>query len=277
MKIKQIYILLFSIFIIIGTANAQTISKVSEIYDFEAGDEFHLWEYLSSPYGGFNNTINIFILDKWVGATGDTLFYKREYVSFKSGATSPNNPYQEYQHYTDTVVYPNPDSLINNGDIDTICYHWDSTNFNNRKINVNFTPLFPGYSYYVDGCGGPFTMYNENNTYHFLKLRYFKKGNEVWGTPEYVFINEQQKIVPEMLILPNPFNEEAIIILKGYMSEAVIVNIYNNALQNVKTICSFNESIIQLDASDFAPGMYFVISESPMGELFSVQKMIVLR
>lgn len=277
MKIKQIYILLFSMFIIIGAANAQTISKVSEIYDFETGDEFHLWEYLSSPYGGFNNTINIFILDKWVGATGDTLFYKREYVSFKSGATSPNNPYQEYQHYTDTVVYPKSDSLINNGDIDTICYHWDSSNFNNRKINVNFALWFPGYSYYVDGCGGPYTSYYENNTYHYLKLRYFKKGSETWGFPDYVGVNELTGEQPEILIFPNPLSDDTKIMLKGILPQNVLINIYNQSMQQVMMVNSSDGGHVWVTASDLPPGMYYVIAVCSDGKTLPVKKMIVLR
>ncbi len=132
--------------------NGQSISTISEIYNYEIGDIFHTREYESSPGSGFSKYFNIQIIDKYYSSNNDTLYYL---CDVKTALSTNINPQYVYNSYLDTIFYTNLDSLINGGQIDTVYY---SSYYNGKKTNSwsyfyveDYTNLL-----YIDGCGGPY-------------------------------------------------------------------------------------------------------------------------
>lgn len=167
---------------------SQDISTVAEIYDFEVGDEFHLSSVGTSSGGGDVVFLNKKILEKYYSSTNDTLFYTIEKIS-KQGSS----PWFAWDYLTDTVTFDvtNLDDLILSGDIDSVYSNPDQ--FNGRLINYAFVPgSFDQTFEYVNGCGRAyFRSYQSSGGYSSeleSYLTYFKKGDETWGEPQYIFI-----------------------------------------------------------------------------------------
>ena len=82
-RYNRILILLFCL-IIFSNVNAQTISKISEIYDYQIGDIFQYELIASAPSSGSHVYTNIEIMGKYYSASNDTLFYIRSFSQHES-------------------------------------------------------------------------------------------------------------------------------------------------------------------------------------------------
>ena len=188
---KKIAVLIF-LFLLTGNASiSQEISTTGEIYDFETGDIFHFGESTSSTY----KISNIEILNKYYSVDHDTVYYVRK---INAKRNSQENPSWIFENYIDTVNYFNLDSLVNQGDINTV-YSTEEL-YNNRLINFKYYSG-PGYEYsyrFVAGCGvARYHYYGWDGSTSWEmadKLVYFKKGDEIWGLPNPVSVSETNNL-----------------------------------------------------------------------------------
>lgn len=111
-----------------------------------------------------------------------------------------------YDYYIDTVYYGQLDSLINSGQIDTV--YSDDELYNGRLINYvqdtvnNNTHIRK----YVEECGLALERYYNLSLItgsYVEELFYFKKGDEEWGSPMYVSV-EELTITHNISIYPTP-------------------------------------------------------------------------
>ncbi|MEE4255394.1 MAG: hypothetical protein V2I47_00005, partial [Bacteroidales bacterium] len=179
---------------------AQDYSTWGEIYDYEVGDEFHYKElHYTHDYWLFRD-INKIIVGRDESSGGDTITYTR-FVKQYTIITSGPEGYEEF--YENRVVY-NANSLCF---ADSVYYTDD---YNGRKISLLDYTIGQDVNSdeYVDGCG--LAVYRRNYwdpapNNHSIRLLYFKKGEEEWGTPNPVVgipILKQQR--NDIQIYPNP-------------------------------------------------------------------------
>jgi len=238
----------------------QTISTVAEIYDYEIGDIFHQEEFFASEGEGMHATYNIKIIDKYYSPTHDTLYYLYE---INTMTTTSYNPEPVYSSEEKTISYTHLDSLVNNGEIDSV---FSGPDYNGRKVNGSyFHSSYPGYYYswdnqiYIAGCGGPFVDYyyysGEYSATHKSVLLYFKKGNEEWGAPFYVGITNPVK---EFRLYPNPVSDYFIMEIPdaGYSTYTLLI--YNSRGKLVSQQNALLGNHQQIDVSSLPSGIYFV-------------------
>ena len=197
-------ILLWLLFSTILYSHAQDYSTWGEIYDYEVGDIFHYNEWASGSGGGYDESTNIEIVEKTFSQDSNTVTYiefvKRLYFD-------PGTPlHGEYSEYTDTISYDNLNSIFI---ADTI---YTSSAYNGRKIsyqNLSVPIWTEEYRRYVDGCGFAFWYRDDKQLPAYVferKLKYYKKGDEEWGTPIIlVDIDERKKVFEGVKTYPNPF------------------------------------------------------------------------
>lgn len=229
----------------------QAISTVSEIYNYNINDIFHVHEFGSSQGNGFSIYSDIQITNKYYSANNDTLFYTR---FIKTATSTSDNPPWVYDSYTDNIFYTKLDSLINDGNIDSVYF---DTLYNGRKINYAdyVPPIISNGNKFIDGCGGPYYYYSNPDpyVYHYFELLYFLKGTEVWGEPYYVSIDENSFINQNFNIFPNPATDN-ITIATSKKSSIEILNING---QIIKTIINDNGDF-SIDIGDLPSGIYIV-------------------
>jgi hypothetical protein len=203
-KAKPLLFLLSASFVLsFLSLNGQQISTVAEIYNYDVGDIFHVREFGSANGGGFLENKSFEITSKNFSYTNDTLFYTRHVKTAYSGSDHPDWIFEDYY---DTITYSNIDSLINNGDIDTV--YSDSDLYNGRIINFkdySSESILETYQY-IEGCGGNYRWYDdiENDFIYQYELKYFKKGNEEWGEQLMVSTGPELTINSKLYVFPNP-------------------------------------------------------------------------
>ena len=215
--------------------NGQQISTVAEIYNYDVGDIFHVREFGSAFGGGFEKQFSYEILSKYYSTENDTVFYSRH---VKTALTTSDDPGEWFfDDYQDTVFYANLDSLINNGVIDTVFS--DSDMYNGRIVNYHHYELeyYYGSDTYIEGCGGSYlsTYDVEQNIDHTLELKYFKKGDEEWGTQLMVSTGPLLTNNKNLIVYPNPFHSLFKIDLTNSDSkdcQAFIINVCGNQINN---------------------------------------------
>lgn len=263
---------------IIGNVNffnelsAQNISTVAEIYDFDIGDIFHIEEYGVSGQYGISSIYNIEIVEKfYTGNNNDTLFYVRDIVEETTSSGQP----LEYNYYIDTVFYTELDSLIQSGNIDTVFS--DPEFYNGRKIN-SLTVYVPDYDMwiynYVEGCGQAYYKHEwgsaGDNDYYYVELKYYKKGDEEWGTPVYVSVQENEKTEENrILVYPNPAND----FFKIHTESISVTQISVYSLTGQEQI--FIEDVPSdniVDISVLSPGVYYLRIKA--GDLVKTVKLL---
>ena len=201
----------------ISASNAQEMSTVGEVYDFEVNDVFHFRFWASSPYNGASSITNITIINKTYSANNDTVFYERAIAYHE---TYPN---QIIEYYADTVSYTDLDSLVNMGNIDTV--YADPNYYNGRIINYYSANYWS--KKYVNGCGKAYVGYNDGiSTSSTDDLIYYKKGEEEWGTPVIVGIEEYSS-TPNLISYPNPFTTSTTIEYELYTICNIQYTVYN--------------------------------------------------
>jgi hypothetical protein len=214
LKLSSVSTILFLFFFPFNSI-CQSVSTISEIYNYEINDIFHTSESgYNALYGGFQQYSNIQVINKFYSPGNDTLNYICDVKTVYSGT---NQPQPLYNNFLDTLSYTNLDSLINHGIVDTVYY---SGIYNGRKVNyfVNEIQFSTHDNFCMDGCGGPyyhsyFTGYGYPIS-HELKLTYYKKGLEEWGAPYYVSINEIQNCSNVINIYPNPASDKIVFDIK---------------------------------------------------------------
>jgi hypothetical protein len=194
---------LFTLFILLLLTTsivAQSVSTNRQIYNFQTGDIFH-FEY-SYPY--YHSVSNSVINQKYYSANQDTVFYVFTLIQESTSSFAPDTIISR----TDTIFYTHLDSLVFNGMIDSV--YNNSTLYHNRKINEYvFDDTLNLYYYrrmYADSLGEVLYYYMDLNSMDIAerKLVYYKKGNEVWGTPSFVGMKEKSEQTMDLVLFPNP-------------------------------------------------------------------------
>jgi hypothetical protein len=254
----------FSLTLVIWlNSHCQEISKISEIYDYEIGDVFHIYSWADAGgMSGFGAHSNREILNKFYSPSFDTVFYVSEVTSVYIDMTGTT-----YYNFIDTISYTNLNSLINNGNIDSV--YSDSELYNGRKINYyEWSGMYEGEEgKYIVGCGGPYIFYYyydppfedlENG----IELIYYLKGDEEWGEPYFVNIHESGSKIPLILIFPNPAKKYITLSLTDVLNKKVEIFIYSPLgilEQHIRTDLSQNDNI---DISDLANGLHVIKIEN---------------
>jgi len=264
---KKLTLSLFVIFLMsFPKVDAQEISTISQIYDYEIGDEFHVKDI----YGPVAEIRSIFkITHKQLSLNGDTLTYywhvNRVMYNFYEGDTT-------YSNFTDTIAYTKLDSVVHIS-VDTV--YSNPELYNQRLINRDYDTsyyYYIEYNDYIVGCGGPYRSYSDaGGIYSFQNLCYFKKGNEEWGTELIVDVEDFQGDESEYLIFPNPADDFLFISLPENSFNAVI-RFYDMTGQLLfqKEIRLSNDFI---DVSRLSPGLYFLNLQS--GDFNHKQKVVI--
>jgi hypothetical protein len=251
-------IVLGAILIIIFIPNhliSQNISTVKEIYNFDTGDIFHFDFDGNGPGYGESSITNIMITGLYYSQNNDTIFYIRK---VDREVNSSEYPETKYEHYTDTVFYTNLDSLIHNGWIDTV--YSDTNLYHGRKINNYSYSAFDEDSWnltYVEGCGRTRVIYSsaDNSVTSDDKLVYYKKGDEEWGTPNPVSINERSSSLHITKIYPNPSNNYVTVFYKNLFRGVLTIFSLSGKIVKVQNIES---ELTTIDISELSSGIYLI-------------------
>lgn len=190
---------------------AQEYLKVHEVYDFDPGDEYH---YTKDKYEVVHSTnqkiyyeqylINITILQKFYSADEDTVFYVRNVTKF-------NYLNNQISEVSDTVFFTNLNE--NASPIGLIYIKFLPDYCNGREMNEYSAGDSFGATLrrFVRGCGntrnnsgnsgGGSSWSSDYNLFHYVK------GEETWGNPVYVSIENLDKPVDLVLLRPNPASD----------------------------------------------------------------------
>lgn len=254
LHISAILVLLISI----NPISAQDISTIAEIYDYEVNDVFHTEEYASTVGMAFMEYRNILITDKFYSPDEDTVFYVRSIHEYMAGSDNPDGSTDFYQ---DTIFYTDLNALIHNGYIDSV---YTSSAYNGRKINYDYSSNIPDWreDIFIEGCGGSyydFTDYIDDiHINHHLKLIYFKKGTEEWGTPHYITAVETMTSKSDLRVYPNPASDNIRINLPDANHKVFSGMIFSSTGQRIQ---KFNFSSVEtkhLDVSTLKRGIYMI-------------------
>jgi len=257
----------------VSFTNAQQISTVGEIYDYEVGDIFHFDFWATSPISGGSWIKNITITNKSYSLNNDTVFYERA-IAYQE--LYPNSI---IEFYNDTVLYTDLDSLINLGVIDSI--YSNPQRYNGRLINGHHDWRYWGYWYieYVIGCGRVYLYLNDDwdEIYSEEELIYYKKGDEEWGTPHVIVeVEELGRVNSSLKCYPNPFTTCTTIEYELTEPSRVQLRIYNAigrvVYQAEDRNMAMGKHSFVWTADRLPEGLYYAVLKSEVG--VSVVKMI---
>ena len=237
---------------------SQNISTVKEIYKFEIGDIFHFDFYGNGPGFGESSITNIMITDLYYSQNNDTIFYVRK---VDREINSSEYPETIYKHYSDTIFYTHLDSLIENGQIDSV--YSDTNLYYGRKINLYNYSGFEQDSWtvmYVEGCGEAKTIYSswDSSVSSDDRLIYYKKGDEEWGVPHPVSVNEINAGLPEINVYPVPCKNYVNIFSENLTTGSLTVISLTGEIIMVQNIRS---NLTTIDISKLSAGIYLLIIE----------------
>jgi hypothetical protein len=234
-----------------STLKSQDILTRGEVYDFEIGDIFHFrLEYSDGGMGGETHILNFEITDKYYSTTGDSLIYARD--NQKKIITS-EYPVWVYYYYSDTFIIDNLDGLIHNGEINHV--YSDPYMYNGRTINKYSwdNEWNHGYDMYAEGCGSTADYLANNDgsgAYSQKDLVYYKKGEEEWGAPLIVSLNENEYNDSKFSLYPNPVYKTIHITPSSDIEEVFIIN--NSGQILIRSTKS------EIDVSSLTGGIYIV-------------------
>ena len=266
---KQINLLVVFITMFTPYLISQNISTVKEIYNFQIGDIFHFDFYGSGPGYGESSITNIMITDLYYSQNNDTIFYIRK---IDREVNSSEYPETKYEHYSDTVFYTNLASLINNGQIDSV--YSDTNLYFGRKINDYHFSAFEDYtksSMYVEGCGITETKYSnwDSSVSSDDKLLYYKKGDEEWGVPHPVSVNEIETSSLEINVYPVPSDNYVNIFSKDLTNGSVTITSLTGEKIMLRNV---NSNLTTVDISKLPAGAYLLFIEN--GDRKTYRKLI---
>jgi len=263
-------ILLLSFIVGISSISAQNVSTVREIYDYEIGDEFHYSRYFSPSMPDW---FIIKVDNKYYSPTLDSVFYHLDVVEW---TINPSNGNQIIKYYLDTLMYSKLDSAIH----DSIDTTYSNTNFyNNRKVNLYSYYIIGEYTshYYIEGVGYYYDGYDNMGYSWWQEPRYYKKGNETWGTPLIVSIAELQPEIFYLKAFPNPASSYiSFEFINGSFSftQIEILDVFGQQkmLRNI-----FRTEKLVLDVEDLESGLYFYRLYDSKANLHSSGKFMIIK
>jgi len=248
-----IFAILLSICITPINLKSQNISTVGEIYNFDIGDIFHFNFYGNGPGYGMSSVTNIEVIDFYYSQNSDTIFYIRD-IDYKE--YSSENPQTTYEYYIDTIFYANLDSLIHSGFIDSV--YTNENLYNGRIINnVSYGNEDTWLLRFVAGCGRVVTNFTSwGETLHSEdELVYYKKGEEEWGTPMPVSIENIKANAIDIKIYPNPSTDYITIRLNDLINSTLtITSLSGNKIKTIELITN----LTSIDISSLNSGIFLL-------------------
>jgi hypothetical protein len=285
-----------------------------QVYDFQPGDEFHI------DYAEVNNlqgasSVYIKTIKKCLSRTDDhcanSIAYlweickKTEIYSNDFGVLTT-----EFQNdtITDTIRF----AILDFPRFDHISteYFLDSAHTNLIPNILTTTPVYHertvksllGFQYwssgscwseaiadpgpvsydYVQGCGGPYYYSTPWIFGNYFKnaLVYFKKGNEIWGTPLAADCNalsvEEIKINDLITVYPNPANDQVNIEIGNYNgNKELLIEIFDYTGKSIFSILS-SKSLNSINIESLRSGIYFY-RVSKDGNIFKSDRFVVIK
>ncbi len=254
-----------------------------DIFDFDIGDEKHITDHVFDiTYMIQTAYIKLEVIDKDVYNNGDSLVYtlfRDQVIHTWTNATNTNDT--TILQDTITEVYSKPFYF---SAIDNPSFEFDTTD----SLNTVYTPvlsqnsstrltksLYTGVVFngcwqgiidgcinyqFFDGVGGP---YNAScGSPDGLSLVYYKKGNELWGTPHnFDVLTSIQPVQPTNLdisISPNPMSEQTVFTVKnGYIHQKLTLRLFDVHGKQVRMISSNGNNQITLNREKLHTGFYF--------------------
>ena len=264
-RYKLVVLVVVLMIMFIPNLMSQNISTIREIYNYKIGDIFHFDFFGNGPGYGESSITNIMITDLYYSQNNDTIFYIRK-VDRK--INSFEYPETVYKHYIDTIFYTNLDSLVKNGQIDSV--YSDTNLYYGRKINYYNNSGFEQDSWsvmHVDGCGEARIIYSNWDTSVSSddKLIYYKKGDEEWGVPHPVSVNEVYTGLMTLNVYPIPSKNYVNIFSENLAHGSLsVVSLTGEIVmaQNIKS------NLTTIDISKLSSGIYLLIIETGKQKLF---------
>ena len=267
-------------------SNAQPILKIGEVFDFEIDDEFHIKSNLQNQPP---NASRLKVIEKYFSDGSDTVFYEIVRDRYSSTYYSEPEPHLEYSFTKDTVLnfYTNLDSSIYTYysylHYDSILKDYDthftydsvveySTDYCDTLINGficglgDFEPNRHSYKF-GKGLGVIYEFYAEGMSAGTpskdKSLFYYKKKYGECGTPDNTTSIEENYLIDNIKIYPNPVDD----FLKIELAEngQMILRLFdsNGKLQVVKAI----ENSANIDVSRLVQGIYLLNFQLENGQI----------
>lgn len=261
-----------------------------QIYNYNIGDEFHYYSEsvdLQESYQWSYSTIKK-VIDKYVSADTDTIIYtfdiKRQIKSPVWGETKfdsiytgietqkyifdkkfylPLEPFFYYHNfvyanYAAVTDYFYRVSLREDGRIESSAE--ENGEFFEPSIDNTWKLRFMdngSTQICAEGLGVTYTGSEDMFEWGFIKLVYYKKGTEVWGTP-LDFTSVEDNPADELDVFPNPVRsgENMVVSNLGEGSHSIeIFNALGTKVYNIEDIY-YNHSF---KIENLPTGMYFII------------------
>ncbi|MFK5855093.1 MAG: T9SS type A sorting domain-containing protein [Bacteroidota bacterium] len=256
LKIKEFFIkestilILLLVFLAPSNLRSQEISTISEIYNFEIGDIFHYDIIAGSLIDSIISVKNVEIVDFFHSSNNDTVFYVRD-IDYKEINYFPS-PQMTYLYYSDTVFYTILDSHVNYGLMDSV--YTNINLYHGRVINHVSSGWLMDF---VNGCGMVLGISQNwiEEIYRTEEMVYYKKGEEEWGTPSLVNVEDLDANTFDVNIYPNPLKD--ILSIKSNDFENSTVTITSLSGNRIKRIELFS-SYTSIDVSDLNSGIYLI-------------------
>lgn len=263
---KQIFrtlilsLLIFLVALISSGLKGQSVSTIGEIYDYQIDDVFQTKETGSTGFSGFLEYSSILISGKYYSALSDTVFYIRSINNYYEGSDNPNG---SFTFFVDTISYTNLNASI--GNMDSIYY---SADYNGRKVNLSAPPIADGWlieKNYIEGCGGPYDdthWYGDDEgviTSHKLRLIYYQKGLEEWGSKHYFLTSiDNPNLKNHLSVYPNPTFDKLNLDFAVQNSNSCSGAIYSITGKRIEQFSISSIEKKQLDVSALNKGLYII-------------------
>ena len=245
--------------------SAQQVSTVGEIYDFEVGDEFH-YEYYN-----FVSLISETLAYDKVIITGKSYSNNQNTVHYSRSVTRQQQlPVKKTVSYSDNITFNNlSDTLtgIDSASSDPSLYNGRTVNYRHDSINAGDSTY-----QYIEGCGHSWKINRALIGTEHYTLRYYKKGQEEWGSPIFIGIREENN--SRISLSPNPSSDFIRIDPIHHSNGKVFFSIHNASGQVMKEWFAANLTVQQIDIRDFPSGMYTltIVSEKKAPQSLNFSK-----
>lgn len=294
-----------STFQIIGGPGMQGKKNIaySDVFDYNIGDEFHREFYEGYFSGNYHATTKISIckiINKY-NVSQDSVTYT--YTRCEKDITSIGSNTQ-INYFNDTItsatVFANFNNLFFNHLPEETIFSNSNTEMSSLNMSFAFNNrlkktlpissglyinnlgdscwteiLFDGCWYnnsYIEGCGGPYYECYSGIDQYYNKLLYYKKGNEVWGSPLNCadilagINNNAFQPIRQAQIFPNPVNVNSQLKIYDFTHNPFTLQIFNCLGTKVyeKNITQ-NETV--LDLKSFSKGVYYYVLYDNIGNL----------
>ncbi len=262
-----------------------------DIFEFNVGDEFHT-EYIHMPTGPYTHTKEYLIkkvINKIVSVNNDTITYYFAVCGRKEIKEPSAETEISYQNDTISETY-----VLTSQDYKMLSYFPDESFFNdeyyefmdmsvsdnyNKRLIKFFPQVYYAYKYeacyvmeitipaqpyrfYIEGCGGEYYIGNYDTDWgdHY-KLVYFKKGDEIWGTPfdcSYLLTNNEisGSFLMDYSIFPNPADHIVFLRFKNELMQPYDFVLYDCLGRTVKRI-TINDRETNINVTKLKSSLYF--------------------